>query len=183
MAVSDPLVMPLARELLECYETELAKLETPPGSIGLRPGTIVDLLLSTSDDECCSGLAWVRPVTFYPSSTAFPNQDTVGQRQGTKAWAVTLELGYVTCAPTPDEHSIPGNDEWAAVLQSVMDAGAAMRRALCCMIAARPGFGAQRVIPGQWQPAPVEGGCVGGTLPVIIMGPACDCADAGDSSS
>jgi len=182
MAVSDPLVMPLVRELLECYETELAKLADPPVSIGLRPGTIVGHLLSTGDDECCSGLAWVRPVTFYPSSTAFPNQDTVAQKQGTRAWAVTLEMGYVRCAPTPDEHSIPSNDDWDDVLTAVMDAGAAMRRAICCMTDAQP-MRAQRIVPGQWEPAPVEGGCVGGTLPITIMGPACDCADAGDTSS
>jgi hypothetical protein len=180
--VSDPLVMPLARELLACYETELAKLADPPASIGLRPGTIVDLLMSTADDECCNGLAWVRVVTFYPSSTQVPNQDTTAQKQGPKAWAVTLELGYVRCAPTPDEHSIPSNEEWDEVTQAVMDAGAAMRRAICCMMDAQP-MRAQRVVPGQWQPAPVEGGCVGGTLPVTIMGPACDCADAGDTSS
>lgn len=182
MPVSDPLVMPLARELLECYATELAKMETPPGSIGLRPGTIVDLLLSTTDNECCNGLAWVRPVTFYPSSGPFPTQDTVAQKQGPRSWAVTLELGYVQCAPTPDERSIPSNDEWDDVVQGVMDAGAAMRRALCCLIEAQP-MRAQRVLAGQWQPAPVQGGCVGGTLPVTILGPACDCAEAGETSS
>jgi hypothetical protein len=181
MPVSDPLVMPLARELLACYETELAKLEDPPASIGLRPGSVVGFLLSMADDECCSGLAWIRPDAFYPSSTAFPNPDTVAQKQGTRAWAVTLELGYVRCAPTPDAGSIPSNDEWDEVTQAVMDAGAAMRRAICCFIEAQP-MRAQRVLPGQWQPVPVDGGCVGGLMPITIMGPACDCADAGDVS-
>lgn len=182
MPVADPLVMPLVLELLECYEAELAKMETPPNSIGVRPGTVVDFLLSMSDDECCNGLAWIRPEGFYPSSAAFPNQDTVAQKQGTRAWAVTLELGYVQCAPTPDETSIPTNEEWLAVTQSVMDAGAAMRRALCCFIDAQP-MRAQRVLPGQWRPIAVQGGCVGGAIPVTIMGPACDCSDAGDTSS
>lgn len=183
MSVSDPLVMPLAEELLACYEAELAKMEDPPGSVGLRPGTVVGFLMSMADDECCSGLAWVRPDAFYPSSAAFPNQDTVAQKQGTRAWAVTLELGYVRCAPTPDASSIPSNDEWREVTQGVMDAAAAMRRAICCFIDAQPTLRAQRVLPGQWQPVPVDGGCVGGFLPVTILGPACDCADAGDTSS
>jgi hypothetical protein len=182
MAVSDPLVMPLVRELLACYETELAKMDVPPGSIGVRPGTVVDFLMSMSDDECCNGLAWVRPETFFPTTGPFPTQTTVAQKQGTLAWAVTLELGYVQCAPTPDENSIPSNDAWLDVTQSVMDAGAAMRRALCCFIAAQP-MRAQRVLPGQWQPIAVQGGCVGGAIPITIMGPACDCADAGDTSS
>src|SRR5690606_2401523 len=57
MPISDPLVMPLARELLDCYAIELTKVETPPKYVGLRPGTVVDHLLSTFEDECCEGLA------------------------------------------------------------------------------------------------------------------------------
>lgn len=182
MPVADPLVMPLVEELLECYETELAKMEDPPGSIGVRPGTNVDFLMSMSDDECCSGLAWVRPETFFPSSGPFPTQDTVAQKQGARGWAVVLEMGFVRCAPTPDEHSIPTNEEWLSVTQSVMDAAAAMRRALCCMAGKSPGR-AQQVLAGQWRPVAVEGGCVGGVLPITILGPACDCVDAGDTSS
>ena len=181
MAVSDPLVMPLVLELLECYETELAKMENPPGSVGVRPGTVVDFLMSMSDDECCEGLGWIRPETFYPSSAAFPTQDTQPQTKGTRAWAVTVDLGYVQCAPTPDENSIPTNEEWLTVTQNVMDAGAAMRRAICCFIEAQP-MRNQRVLPGQWRPVAVQGGCVGGVLPVTLLGPACDCADAGPES-
>jgi hypothetical protein len=181
--VADPLVMPLARELLDCYSTELAKLAEPPASIGLRPGTVVDFLMSMSDDECCSGLAWVRPDGFFPSSAAFPVQDTTAQKQGPRAWAVTLEMGYVRCAPTPDADSIPSNEEWDVVTQAVMDAGAAMRRAGCCWASSVTPSRWNRVLFGQWQPVAVQGGCVGGVLPVTLMGPACDCADAGDTSS
>lgn len=182
--VGDPLVMPLARELLACYEAELAKLgDDAPAYIGLRPGTVVDFLLSTTDDECCAGLAWVRPASFFPSSGPFPAQDTVAQKQGTRTWAVTLELGIVRCAPTPDENSIPSNDQWDDVTQAVMDASAAMRRAICCWIDMDPVRRKQKIIPGTWQPVAVQGGCVGGILPVTIMGPACDCSDAGLTSS
>jgi hypothetical protein len=62
-----------------------------------------------------------------------------------------------------------------------MDAAAAMRRAICCFIEAAPGR-AQRVLPGTWQPVSVQGGCVGGILPVTLRGPACDCPDAGPES-
>jgi len=182
MAVSDPVVMPLARELLACYEQELAKLEVPPLHIGLRPGTVVDFLLSTSDDECCEGLAWVRPATFFPSSGTFPTQDETAQKQGTLGWAITLELGMVSCAPTPDENSIPSDSVWDDVTQTVMDAAAAMRRAICCFIDGQQGR-AQKVLPGAWQPVSVQGGCVGGVMTVTVRGPACDCADAGPTSS
>jgi hypothetical protein len=182
MPIADPLVMPLALELLECYEQELAKLADPPQNIGIRPGTTVDFLMSTSRDECCEGLGWVRPAGFYPNSATFPVQDSTPGK-GTLGWAVTLEMGIARCAPTPDENSIPSNDEWLAVTQAVMDGAAAMRRAICCFIDADRPNRLQRVLPGLWQPVQVEGGCVGGILPVTLRGPACDCPDAGPTSS
>lgn len=180
--MSDPLVMPLVEEILACYAVELDKLDDPPGSVGVRPGTTVDFLMSMTEDECCAGLAWVRPAAFYPSSAGFPGQDATAQKQGTRAWAVTLELGYVRCAPTPDGSSIPSNDEWRAVTQAVMDAAAAMRRALCCWSDTSPSRW-QKLLPGAWSPVAVQGGCVGGVLSATFMGPACDCSESGPSSS
>jgi hypothetical protein len=182
MAVADPVVMPLARELLACYDLELMKVENPPFYVQLRPGNVVSHLLSTSEDECCSGLAWVRPSSFFPSSATFPAQDSTPAAGQTRAWAITLELGAVRCAPTPDANSIPTAEQWDATVQAVMDDAAAMRRAICCFIDAKAGR-AKRVLPGTWQPIEVEGGCVGGILPVTVLGPACDCAEAGETSS
>lgn len=181
MAVADPLVMPLARELLECYETELLKVAAPPAYRQLRAGNVVAHLLSTYQDECCEGLAWVRPASFFPSSGTFPAQDAAPQPKGVSAWAVTLELGAVRCAPVGDENVLPTADDWDATVQAVMDDAAAMRRAICCFIDARQGR-ARRVLPGIWQPIEVQGGCVGGLLTVTILGPACDCSEAGDES-
>lgn len=181
MAVSDPLVMPLAREMLACLDQELSKVESPPMHVQLRPGNVVAHLLSTYQDECCEGLAWVRPSAFFPSSSAFPTQDPAPMKGGVRAWAITLELGAVRCAPTGDENTIPTGDEWDATLQAVMDDAAAMRRALCCFIDAAPGRSG-RVLAGVWQPLDVQGGCVGGIIPVTILGPACDCSDAGPES-
>jgi hypothetical protein len=184
MPISDPLVMPLARELLDCYAQELVKLEDPPTYVQFRPGNVVAHLLSMEQDECCEGLGWVRPASFFPSSGIFPVQDTAPLKGGTppRAWAVTLEMGYVRCAPVGDENTIPTGAEWDATVQAVMDAAAAMRRALCCFIDAdkrRSG----RLIPGQWLPIDVQGGCVGGLMTLVIQGPACDCSEAGPVSS
>jgi len=181
MAVSDPLVMPLARELLECYEQELAKLENPPAYVQLRAGNVVAHLVSTSQDECCEGLGWVRPASFFPSSDAFPVPDGAPVKGGTRAWAVTLELGFVQCAPVGDETQIPTADDWDATVQGVMDAAAAMRRAICCFVEAAPRRSG-RVVIGTWQPIEVQGGCVGGLMPVTVSGPACDCSEAGPES-
>jgi hypothetical protein len=182
MPVSDPMVMPLARELLACLEQEIEKVENPPLYVQLRPGNVVDHLLSTFQDECCSGLAWVRPSGFFPSSISFPAPDESPVPKGPLAWAVTLELGAVRCAPTPNENSIPTADEWDATVQAVMDDAAAMRRAICCFTDAEPGR-AKRIMAGQWQPLSVQGGCVGGILPITVRGPICDCAEAGPESS
>ncbi len=181
MAAPDPLVMPLARELLECYDLELMKLDAPPAYVQLRAGNVVAHLLSTFQDECCEGLAWVRPASFFPSSAAFPAQDAAPQPKGILAWGVTLELGYVRCAPVGDENAIPTAEEWDATVQGVMDGAAAMRRALCCFIEAKQGR-AKNVLPGVWQPIEVQGGCVGGIMPVTLRGPACDCSEAGPAS-
>ena len=182
MAVDDPVVMPLARELLGCLEQEVAKVLHPPRYVQLRAGNVVAHLLSTTEDECCDGLAWVRPAGFLPSSGTFPVQDSAPVKGGTRAWAVTLEMGAVRCAPVGDETTIPTAEEWDAVTQAVMDDAAAMRRALCCFIELVPGR-TGRVLPGQWQPVEVQGGCVGGIMPITISGPACDCAEAGPTGS
>lgn len=182
MPISDPLVTPLMLELLECYHQELLKMTVPPQHIGVRPGTIVDFLLSTSDNECCEGLAWVRPSAVEPLTFQGDQRLAAASSIGTIGWLVTLEMGIVVCALTPEADAIPTAAEWLAVTQDVNDAGAAMRRAICCFIDAEPGR-AKRVQPGIWQPVAVQGGCVGGLMPVTIQGPACDCVDAGPISS
>lgn len=180
MAVTDPVVTPLAYELLACFEEELDKVPTPPKYRGRRPGTVVDHLISTTSDECCEGSAWVRVAGFVPSSGTFPEQDNDPGIGPTRSWAITLEMGVVRCSPTPAENRIPSTEEWNAVSDAVDDDAAAMRRAICCFIAANP-LRRKSVLPLEWQPVDVEGGCVGGTLQVVVRGPACDCSEAGTS--
>lgn len=187
MAVQDPVVMPLARRMLECFDIEIQKVPTPPKYVQLRTGTVVDHLISMNQNECCEGLAWVRPMAFYPMGDTFPDQlpaPIQGALAGAKAWVVQLELGAVRCFPTPDATSIPTGDQWDAATQAVMDDAAAMRRALCCMVAwyQQTYRNTTRVLPGIWQPLATEGGCAGGILPVTLLGPACDCEDAGPVS-
>jgi len=180
---TDPLVMPVARELLACLEQEVAKLDSPPKYVQLRTGAVVDHLISETEDECCSGLAWVRPVTFFPSSSAFPAQDDVPTPKGVQAWAVTLEIGAIRCAPTPPAQKIPTADQWDTVTQAVMDDAAAMRRALCCFGELPEGRGRiKSMLPGPWLPLDLSGGCAGGVMTVTVRGPACDCAEAGPTS-
>lgn len=180
MAITDPVVTPLAYELLACLEQEVDKVPFPPKYRGRRPGQVVDHLISTTSDECCEGLAWVRVAGFVPSSSGFPTQDADPNIGPTRAWAITLEMGVVRCAPTPAENRIPSTAEWNAVADAVDDDAAAMRRAICCFIDQEPSR-RKSVLPLEWVPLNTEGGCVGGTLQVVVRGPACDCSEAGGS--
>lgn len=179
--VADPMVMPLARELLACLEQEIIKVEFPPRYVQLRTGAVVDHLISETEDECCDGLAWVRPVTFFPSSDTFPVQDDTPTPKGITGWAVQLEIGAIRCAPTPPPSRIPTESEWNLLTQAVMDDAAAFRRAVCCF--GELAYGRLKVMTAQpWLPISLEGGCTGGVMSITVRAPACDCSEAGPAS-
>lgn len=180
--VADPLVTPLAEDLLGCLSQEIAKVAVPPKYVQFRVGAVVDHLISETEDECRSGLAWVRPVTFFPASGTFPAQDETPMAKGTQAWAVTFELGVIRCAPTGDERTLPTAGQWENTFRAVMDDAAAMRRAVCCFGELKTGRVRNGLVPGPWLPLSVQGGCVGGVMTVTVQGPACDCVEAGPAS-
>lgn len=184
MATEDPMVMPLAIELLDCLNQEIQKVADPPKHVQLRTGEVVVADLSSTCNECCEGLAWVRVSGFYPAGVQFPAQDEVLTQKGVTGWAITLEMGVLRCAPTPEPDECITAEQHMALAQAVQDDAAAMRRAMCCFIesTAVPSLRAQQVVPGLWQPTPTEGGCAGGILPVTVRAPACDCAEAGPVS-
>lgn len=169
--VADPTVLPAAAVLLACLEAELSMTATPPRSVSMRVGATVELLLSSSRDECCEGVGWVRVVAIYPSTT-FPVPDDQYTACAPIQWAAVLEMGVARCALTPGANTIPTADEWNTIAATVLDDAAAMRRALCCYADEDPD---RMWIAGTWQPLPVEGGCLGGTQTVTVAVPACDC--------
>lgn len=173
MSYPDLVAFPMAQALLACFEEEISKVLDPPASVGLRPGQQVDALLSVNEDECCSGLAWVRINRIFPSSDEiFPLQDqTASAWCNPRSWAIELEMGSVRCAPTPDAYSIPTNAEWNALVEKHMQDGAAMRRAVICC------FGELDItyLIGDWNPLPVSGRCSGGTLNVTVAAEYMDC--------
>lgn len=169
-AAADLSVTPVALELLACLKTEIAKVAKPPKNVSLRTGPVVALLLSTTRDECCEGVAWVRVANVFPSSR-FPNPDDEAFPEGPMARAALLELGAARCAPTPPANRIPTSAEWDAVSMAVLDDAAAMWRAICCWA------GDRLYLPGLWEPLPVEGGCLGGTQQLTVPIGDCDNCD------
>lgn len=168
---TDQSVTPVAEDLLACLVTELATEAQPPANASFRTGIQVELLLSTTRDECCEGTAWVRVAQVYPSG-AFPEPDVGYSPCGPVQWAAVLEMGVARCAPTPEAEDIITDDQWNTLSRSVMDDAAAMRRALCCFTAAETD---RMYVAGPWQPIAVEGGCTGGTQNVTVAIGACDC--------
>lgn len=182
MATADLAVTPLAEDLLACLAQEVAKVEKPPLYVQFRTGDVVDHLISETEDECCSGLAWVRVVTVFPSSDTFPAQDEVPRSGGVAAWAVTLEMGVIRCAPTGDERTLPTGAQWEANFRAVQDDAAAMRRALCCFGDMEPRRWKNALVVQPWLPISVQGGCTGGVMTLTVRVPACDCSEAGPAS-
>ena len=178
--IVDPLIAPIAADLVTCLTAESAKVPDPPATprvVCLRPGDRVDLLISQNEDECCSGLMWVRWVRAYPSGLQqFPTADDRANPCGVTRWAVQFELGAVRCAPTPDPEELPTCDEWTDTTLGVYNDGAAIRRAFCCYTSGHE-YEAT-VFQGEGQPLTTEGGCVGVAYLVTISGPACDCQGA-----
>lgn len=175
----DLVALPIANDLLECLRGEMKKVPRPPASVCLRPGTQVDPLISTKDDECCSGLAWVRIAQIFPSSGNFPqpDSDTLTNCQVLR-WGVVLEMGAVRCAPTPNQRQIPTCEEWTAVVEDVANDAAAMRRAVVCCYGVDPDV---EFLVGSWQPLQTEGRCAGGVMQVTVAADPYDCCPQEES--
>lgn len=169
--VVDPVAQPILDALLGCLEEQMARVPSPPGSVCMRPGDQVALLISRTTDECCTGLAWVRLDSIYPS-TNFPTQEE-GYTKCPPGWAVVVELGVARCAPVGDEDHLPSCDKWTETVNHVTADAAALRRTIL-QFQALPDFRFTQTVSGTWGALAVEGGCVGGAQTVTVQAPACD---------
>lgn len=177
MVIVDPVAAPHASALLECLRAEIAEALKPPGMVCMRAGAQVNFLLSMTEDECCTGLAWVRIAGYpAPSTTGFPDADPEPSRCPPTGWAVILELGYATCAPVGTAETLPSCEAWTDLHEALASADSAFRRAiLCCydnddtMYVIGPGV-----------PLDIAGACAGITRTITVRADANDCCE--DSS-
>lgn len=162
--------------LLQCLDESLEVAAFPaPAHSMLRGGEAVRPSISISDDECCSGLAWVRIVNVDPRFTRddFPSQCVNHLR------VATLEMGVARCMPTPDATAMVTADQWNEVVARMESDHSAMEAALCCFQALGAEItGSPDLYPGQYVPFGPEGRCIGGTLQLTIEH-ACACGTAG----
>lgn len=157
----------LAQELLACLEVALLAGPNPPpvSRIMLRAGREVTPMLSTVDDECCSGLGWVRNVGVSGVRQLGELDNIVCFEQER---TLTLELGVARCMPTPEASVLVSKDQWTAVaLQLDADMGA-MEAAICCAYGDLEGSRAEEVSVGGYEPFGPDGNCIGGTMTVRI---------------
>lgn len=172
MAISDPVALPLAQQLLACFTTQVSQTTDPPARVGLRPGDQVAFLMSLTTDECCEGLAWVRIDNVYASSE-FPAPDETPREAGPYGWAVVLEVGVARCAPVGTATEIPSVAEWTALAEAQASDDAAIRRAIACCWADTD----TDYVIGDRTALPVEGGCAGVTRLVAVAAANLDCCE------
>lgn len=170
-------VSDIAQQLLSCFDLALQEEDNPPGQICLRVGQ-VPFSAGLSEDLCCSGLAWVRVTSIFPSVN-FPNQDTNPNDCQSSSYAIEFELGAVRCLPFGNNNAGPSCDQWTSVFFQNDEDAAAMRQAVCCMrdlIDSGATF-ADQIIAGEWTPVDGDGGCIGGTMRVTLQASCSECEE------
>lgn len=179
----DP-VYEFAAQALACLQATYPVSGFMPAKFEFRVGTTVTYDLDQYDDLCCPGLGYVMLGETYPSSTSFPEQDSVRQANtacAPAAWAQRITVGIIRCIPTviDDQGSMPTADDWLLSFHKNVADNIALRRTACCMrtwLLGQVGLleGMSMVIENQNQQSP-QGGCIERTLTMALQFPNCDC--------
>lgn len=167
--------MELAQILLGCLE---AQLQAPhpwpvlPDRVMLRAGEQVIPLASTSTDECCTGLGYVRIAGVDGIRDTTDRMASSGCFMSERL--LTLELGVYRCIPTPDANEIVTADQWAEAALKLDADWQAMEAAICC--AFNDPTDQLRIGPvavGLYEPIGPDANCIGGRTTVNIVMEAC----------
>lgn len=157
-----------AQILLACLKEQLDAGPNPIAEqyVCLRFGEIVNPMLGTQTDECCTGLAWVRisDVTSLadPDSTESGNCVDPSRR-------LTLEMGTARCIPWGSVQYPTDCDAWTAAALKMDADHEAMENAICCLTSTLMGTMFEpRIVPGEYQPFGPDGNCIRGTLTVTL---------------
>lgn len=173
----DSVAWPIAEELLACLCSSLeGTLGGPPCRCCIYPGADVPMdACGTSGGR--NGQAAVRIGSITPT-TSFPNGGVTPSRCQNLTWSLELELVVYRCVSTVDDNGdAPSCDALRYDAAMLADDAAAMRRAvMCCLGDADDPCNMGTVIPGTYNPVPIQGGCGGGTMTVQIARTDC-CPD------
>ena len=166
----DSLLLPVAVNMLSCLCAALAEETTWPTDAicCLRAGDSAIQDVGQYFDECCQGMAYVRPAGFYMTGTVespfpSPSTDAAISSCGVPAWGLQLEIGVFRCIRTDRPLTCA---EWTeAVVRQLADAKA-MRAAVCCL---EQLYDPQSVALGLWTPVGPQGGCLGSIWPISVQ--------------
>lgn len=170
----------IADALRACLEAVYEDDAGAPAEICQRPGDQVPLSVGLSQDECCSGLAWVRVVSIEPVIDPLTSEDPAYNPCNATGRRVTFELGVARCNPFGTNGAGPTCDEWTALALRMDQDARAMRRAVCCFndsdnVDDMDPRKVYRILPGTWVPLESSGGCAGGTMNVVVWTNCDDC--------
>lgn len=165
------LLVPLSQTLRDCLFESLADRvgALPQERVQIRFGAEIFPDRSIPADECCPGIAWVRPG---PAEPRFTIDDAEGQCVASLRRSV-LEMTVYRCMPTPGSGELVTRDQWDAVFLQAESDHSAMEAALCCLtdFLFGPGNtipGVHAVYAGEWTPLGPDANCVGSSMQLII---------------
>jgi hypothetical protein len=171
----DSQVRPALDAILAAMRVQLGQVTSPPAHYRIVPGTANVIAIKEEAaigwlDECCEGVAWVRMVSKYPTST-FPEHELWYPEHPT-SWAVVLELGSARCGGGPGLVMAPTDDQYGADEQAMLDDLAALIR-VPSSIAYPEMHGILDFVFGAGDPMVSEGNCMATTLGLTIQQPYC----------
>ena len=141
-----------------CAQIEIDGLP-PTCFCGVMPGAEVAMDYAGDCDSVC-GMAWVRLIAAYPSSSI----GAASERPGNCAMGIgfDIEMGIVRCLDVGESGEPPTPESMAesALLQSA-DMMAMWRAVICCN-------GSKDWMMGQYQPYGPEGALVGGMFQIAV---------------
>lgn len=171
--MADDLFAPLVDYTLACLQAAVLAHPYPPGIVCVRAGDHVSPGVSTTENECCTGLAWVRFDTALPTDAqSFPNATSQIQHC-THEWAVALEVGIARCAPTGTGHTLPTCGDWTLLKTQAAADMKAIREVACCVQNA-PDYAYWDLVLGAFKPEGPEGACSQTTADVTVKVIGCD---------
>lgn len=161
---------PRLQALTECLCASLADAQGPGLCYcGLWAGDQQPWLGVLTGD--CAGLAWVRPVQIYPSTT-FPDPVADAARSGCATpLAMQVEVGVARRFPRGrDARTLPDEQDLFDTMRLYMSDMEAVRKAIaCCFADSRdPKRREWQFALGDWSPIPTGAGISGGSWTLFI---------------
>lgn len=157
-------------KLLACLTVGVQALANVPANIGFLPGQEFTEDISIYNDMCCSGTAFVRHASTYPSGENFPAPDTGQSPCSPLAWGTVWEIGVMRCIPSGSAAQTISMAQWNDANSQYFIDSQALRAAACCYKTTyASGPGDAGILIGQVQPIGPQGGCLVATLSVTIQ--------------